>query len=198
MGTIIPLHGDPHEETQRLLPWHVTGTLDAAERAMVESHLAQCAQCRADLADERRLRGALTETATVPDGWEALRRRAAAARPAGRPWRAMAAAASITLVVASGATYVLVRTRAPAEYHTLGAPVPAPAGNIIVMFQPDLPEHRLRSVLDAVGARLSDGPTAAGAYLLSVPEDRRQAVLAALRAQPGILLAQPIDAQAGR
>ena len=41
MGTVIPLHGDPHEATQRLLPWYVAGTLEPAERAMVEEHLMQ-------------------------------------------------------------------------------------------------------------------------------------------------------------
>ena len=51
MGTILQLH-DAHEQVQMLLPWHVNGTLDPAESALVETHLEACAECRADHAAE--------------------------------------------------------------------------------------------------------------------------------------------------
>jgi hypothetical protein len=57
-------------------------------------------------------------------------------------------------------------------------------------------ERQFRSALNAAGARLADGPTAAGAYVLSVSEDRREASLNALRARADVILAQPIDNEA--
>lgn len=38
-----------------LLPWHANGTLSAAERGRVESHVELCASCRTALAVERRI-----------------------------------------------------------------------------------------------------------------------------------------------
>src|SRR3954463_2666539 len=53
MAEIIRLRGSPHEQAQQLLPWYVNGTLEADEAAEVETHLAECAECRADLAAEQ-------------------------------------------------------------------------------------------------------------------------------------------------
>jgi anti-sigma factor RsiW len=53
MAEIIRLRGSPHEQAQQLLPWYVNGTLEADEAALVEAHLAECAECRADLAAEQ-------------------------------------------------------------------------------------------------------------------------------------------------
>ena len=44
-----------HEELELLLPWYVNGTLEAAERAALDDHLAGCARCRAELAREEGL-----------------------------------------------------------------------------------------------------------------------------------------------
>ena len=49
MAEIIRLRGSPHEQAQQLLPWYINGTLEADERAMVEAHLSDCADCRADM-----------------------------------------------------------------------------------------------------------------------------------------------------
>ena len=55
MARIIPLHSDPHQEAQKLLPWYANGTLERAEQTRVETHLRDCAECRSELALERRL-----------------------------------------------------------------------------------------------------------------------------------------------
>jgi anti-sigma factor RsiW len=72
-GRIIPLRGDQHREIQTLLPWYVAGGLDEAERARVKAHLDRCAECRAELTDERRLAAELSalpaETGDVEHGW---------------------------------------------------------------------------------------------------------------------------------
>jgi anti-sigma-K factor RskA len=210
MGNVIPLHGDPHETAQRLLPWYVTGTLDAAEHRLVEDHLAHCAECAAELAGEERLRAEVAALPDAPAGqWEKLRDRALASAASSRRgaswWSALPTGRRIALAAASQAALVLLgigvydRLRQPAEgaYHTLSAPEAkgAQGGNIIVIFRPDSPEQAFRATIDAVGARLVDGPTAAGAYVLAVPDGRREAALAMLRKRADIVLAQPIDGE---
>lgn len=44
-----------HDEVRELLPWWANRTLEPDERRAVEHHLARCAACRAEAADERRL-----------------------------------------------------------------------------------------------------------------------------------------------
>jgi len=73
MARIIPLHGSRHDEAQRLLAWYVSGELDAADFALVDGHLAECAECRADLQFEATL---MAEVEALPqpaaDDWADL------------------------------------------------------------------------------------------------------------------------------
>ncbi|MBT2186738.1 anti-sigma factor family protein [Sphingobium nicotianae] len=204
MGNVIPLHGDPHETTQRLMPWFLTDMLDPAEHALVEGHLASCAECAAELISEERLRIDLLALPGAPAGdWAALRDRALASQPRPGWWASRGLASRVGLIAAGQAAILLLgigvydrlRPAPQAEYHALSAPQPAAhTGNIILIFRPDSRERAMRAALDAVGARLVDGPTAAGAYVLAVPQARRDAALDLLRKRPDIVLAQPIDA----
>lgn len=210
MARIIRLHGNQHDETQRLLPWYVSRQLDAVEFAAVDAHLAECAECRADLAWEQRMTAEM-DTLPLPaaaEDWEDLPRRLPAAtkprrsiwsaaaeiwqaaiRPVGIGW---ALAAQAAIVVA--AFLVVPFLSRPVMYQALSAPQqPAANGNVIVIFRPDTKEQDLRRVLTLAGARLVDGPTPADAYVLHVSAERRQAAIAGLRAQREIVLAQPID-----
>ncbi len=54
-GHVVQLDTDTHQSVQELLPWYVTGRLDAVEAARIEGHLAHCAHCLAELEWERRL-----------------------------------------------------------------------------------------------------------------------------------------------
>lgn len=203
MSNVIPIHGDPHEATQRLLPWYLTDTLDPAEHGLVEAHLADCAECRAELASEERLRAELVALPSPPAGdWAALRDRALESRLGTGWWASRGMPARVGLIAASQAAILLLgitvydrlRPAPQGEYHALSAPqTTARAGNIIVIFRPDSREQALRTTLATIGARFVDGPTAAGAYVLAVPREKRDAVLADLRERPDIVLAQPID-----
>lgn len=213
MGNILRFHGNPHLETERLLPWYVTGQLDPEDRLQVEAHLAECEECRAELVLERKLG---TEIARLPIDagldWEAFSQRLdpappppapegkvlpmirrVLARPGRTGWLLSAQAA---FVAAMAVLIVPVLRPASAPYHALGA-APAPAdGNAIVIFRPDTSEQALRETLNANNARLVDGPTAADAYVLHLPDKRRDAVIARLRADHDIVLAEPINAGA--
>lgn len=50
-----------HEEANDLLSWYATGTLDAAESEAVETHVADCTRCGAELAELRFLHVAVAE-----------------------------------------------------------------------------------------------------------------------------------------
>ena len=223
-GRIIPLRGEPHERIQSLLPWFVTDRLDAAERAEVEAHLNGCADCRAEERLERRL-GA--EVAAMPmdveQSWARLRARLgrpvaspgrgsggslrAAWRGLGRsvrggpPWMGWAMAgqaALMVLLLGVVLPHAAPGPRVDARYHALGAAPLARPGNVVVMFRPDTPERDLRAALLADQARLVDGPTAAGAYVVNIPDARRAAALAALRRRAGVVMAEPLDANGAR
>lgn len=218
MGRIIRLQGADHRELQDLLPWYVTGQLEASEHAQVEAHLNTCPECQAEVAFQRRL-GA--EIADLPigveqswremrrrleleppirarrsaDGWlMAVRRKVGRGWSGGAPWLGWAMAG--VLLSLSGA--MLLPPAQSARYHALGASAAPPAGNVVVVFRPDMRERDLRALLNASHARLVDGPTATDAYVLHVPSAERAAALAKLRGRADIVLAEPVDAGAGR
>lgn len=192
-----------HDELSELLPWFVTGQLSAEETARVEAHLADCAECQAEVAFEKRL---TSEVARLPidveRGWAQMRGRLEAnddAPPArsggGRAaWLGWGLAATFAIVAGvSWLPQTQTRAQAP-EYAALGAASAADAsGNVVVVFHPDTTERQLRAVLKAGEARIVDGPTAAGGYVLHVDAARKAAALKVLRAQDRVVLAEPIE-----
>ncbi|HEY6324575.1 MAG TPA: zf-HC2 domain-containing protein [Thermoanaerobaculia bacterium] len=54
-----PKHDERHEIVWLLLPWYTNGTLEAAERLLVEDHLAGCPSCREEMAHCNGLAAAL-------------------------------------------------------------------------------------------------------------------------------------------
>lgn len=211
MGRIIRFEPDRHRQTQTLLPWYVAGQLDDEERARVEAHLHDCAECQAELRLEHRLAASVAELPFAADsGWSELSRRIATEsemrRPLARMRRALAAPGRLGWAIAAqfavlaaglGLALPLVRPHSaappPAAYHALGAARPTPAGNVVVIFQPNARTADLTRALRASQARLVDGPTAANAYVLDVPMSQRTATLARLRADSAVSLAEPID-----
>ncbi|MDB5707012.1 MAG: hypothetical protein JWN66_4128 [Sphingomonas bacterium] len=208
MSHIVHLHGDPHEQTQALLPWYVSGTLDLAEAAMVEAHLAECADCRAELKSDRVLGVQVASLSMdVEQGWAALRQKVSAAppqrpaaglsflrRPVAIGWAFAGQLAAAALVLALA--FSLRAAPDGQVYRALGsAPVSTP-GNVVVLFQPDISGRDMRVALVRSGARVVDGPTASGAYILRVAEKDRSAALDRLRATHQVLLAEPVDAGA--
>lgn len=198
--------GGPHDEAEELLPWYATGQLDSAERARVERHLYSCAACREQLTLERRLIGEFQATSPqIESGWARLRARIEPPRPAQQPnpsvlaelWSILSRPAVAGLAVAQlafliVAASVLLSLSRP-DYRALGSdPAPA-AANVIVMFRAEATQGDVRHALDAAGASVVGGPTAAGAYLLHVDPATRKAALDKLDADRNVQLAQPVD-----
>lgn len=215
-GRVLPFEGSPHEEAQRLLPWLVNGRLDPDEASWVSAHVEGCDECRLEIRTLRALQmhrlNAPARAGDVDAGWTRMRERLDSLRPpspAGtwlatwwhaRPrWQPLLLAAQAALIV----VLALALRRAPeddipqpAQYHTLGAA--PPAAQLVVVFDGDVREARLRRLLQATGARIVDGPSAAGAYTLAVPQARVASVRDALQASPDVVLVERVDAGAAR
>lgn len=215
MTQILPFPTDRHAEVHLLLPWYVTGQLDAVETAFVAEHLAECGACRADLVQERHLADAVArDTGETGDSWAAMAARldatssvsvatAAQRRRTRDPLRAArravmrprtlrwVVAAQFVAVLALGAQTLTQRSDGrPGAYHVLGDAGATHSGNVLAMFRPETSEAAFRRALQASGARLVDGPTASGAYVLAVPGG---AALARLRRDADVTMAEPIE-----
>jgi hypothetical protein len=209
-GRVVEFAMHTHHEAQRLLPWLANDTLEAGEREWVQRHLEGCAECRAGLREQRALRAAVLESgqppADVGAGWRRMRSRLVdshAVAPAGRGpwdpgrkrmprWPGWAVAAQLLLAIGLGFAWWASRTP-PTAYHTLSAS-PRPAGNLLVVFDPRISAAQMQRLLEASDARIVDGPTDAGAYVLSVPADRAEGVRDALRAAPGVTMVESLSA----
>jgi len=206
MAEIIQLRNNPHDEAQQLLPWLVNGSLSADEAERGEGHLAVCEECRTEVDAERRLAAAIESMPINSDAaWERIEQRLEAqpqvdlSRAAG-VWRKrvpfgwavispLAAAAAVAVLI------INVPSRQPTEplYRALGASEISRPANLVVQFQPATRVSAMQAALQSVDARLTDGPTATGAYLLRVDQSKRELALKRLRDNQSITLAEPID-----
>lgn len=207
MAQIIRLRASPHDRAEALLPWLVNGTLDSAELEWIEAHLADCADCRAALVAERRLAAGV---ATIPldtsSSWESMKQQldlgaAAQFRPAEPLWckrvpLGWAIASPFAAAAAVALLFIDVAPERPADpqYHALGAAANVEPANLVVQFEPSARMRDMQRTLGSVDARLVDGPTETGAYLLRVNETKRELALKRLRDSDAVALAEPIDA----
>jgi hypothetical protein len=105
----------------------------------------------------------------------------------------LAAAAALALVFVD----VAPRQVLEPQYHALGATGTIKQPNLIVQFQPSARVTDMDRLLQLSDARLVDGPTVTGAYLLRVDQAKRDRALEKLRKNQAIALAEPIDAPPG-
>ena len=207
MADILKLADGAHARTEVLLPWYVNGTLEPAERTFVDSHVAHCDRCRTDLARLRTIAAEVRDLDVDPDRDLALDRLSArldaaefgeadAMVPA--PRRALSAlwgnarALQVLVVLQVGVLAALgaigLRTVPDIEYRTLAAPAaPSDRGRLIVAFDSAQPEVVIRRVLVAADARVVDGPTADGLYVIEVAATRVAGVAEQLRHSDAVL-----------
>ena len=78
----------------------------------------------------------------------------------------------------------------PSVYRTFGAATirESPAGTFAVVFKPGVTESEMRRIVRSVGARVVDGPTETGAYVLAIPSGDPDRAVAVLRAEPAVTL----------
>ena len=210
-GHVLPFEGHAHRDVERLLPWYANATLDSDEDARVRAHLVECAACRAELATLRAVMELAPTTSDAREtdrGWMRMRNRlhAASRTPGpGLDWRRVRAGWSGTpawLRVAVAAQFAFIGVLAmfllgdpqpaPQTFTTLSA-TPAPHASrdtLLVVFDPRMTDAQLRELLGANRARIVDGPNAAGAFLVAAPPGQADLVRNALRASPGVAMAE--------
>lgn len=195
-GTIVELESSVHQRVQKLLAFE--DTLDGPDRALVRQHAAACQQCREDLAFQRRLKAVQPEAGAVPDMDDALARLMPMLEPAAQVpgrrraanWLAWAVAAQFLII----AGLAWERARQPEEFRLLGgAASQAPAANLVVQFDAQARERDVQAILSSQGARVVGGPTVTQAWLLHVAPERIDATLRALRADPRVSMAEPLQ-----
>lgn len=177
-----------------LLPWYVTGTLDAADKASVERAIAVDVGLRAELElvkEDRDVTRALAEEDLVPasmaarfDALFAQEEAGAHAAPLHRtadrpgllerlgtflaqPRRLVLAAAAIALIIAvqAGAILNLVGERSTAPgFSTASGPGESGGPAVLVQFLPDLTLAEIDAWLTTNKARITDGPLPGGLY----------------------------------
>jgi ribosomal protein L21E len=210
--SVIPLNTDAHQEAQELLPWFVLGTLNAAETAMVQEHLRTCSQCQGDVELQRKMQAVplgLRVEIDVNSAFAKLKPQLAAAvqekkgprfegrlenlRQAARRWWMPWAIAGQAVALACLCVVVMQKQADPVQYIALGAQV-EDKGNMVVMFKPQTAESELRRILQGADARVVDGPLVTGAYVVHVNDGKRAQVLAALRRESAVTMAESLDA----
>jgi anti-sigma factor RsiW len=112
----------------------------------------------------------------------------------GGGWRNWALAGQFAVILGLGVLLLPAGAPDPA-YRALGSGTAA-VPDVVVMFQPEVRLDHVQQVLQASGARIVDGPTVTGAYLIDVAPGRVPQLLAALRADPAVRLAEPMGAGA--
>lgn len=204
-----------HLEAQDALPWLANGTLAGAELERVQAHIETCAHCRADLALLRTVHAAGPGPDLEFDADRALARllpRLDAAPEAPvqaapgllQRWRNRMAAndgtwlrAAVALQFCAIAVLAALLARpgahpdTPDSYRALGAAGANGMARVVVTFRPDTPEAELRRIVRASGARIVGGPTVTDAWLVGA-DGRLDPVLARLRAEPAVTLAEPL------
>jgi len=198
------------EEIEMLLPWYVTGRLDAADLAKVEAYLAAHPEMAGQLVlaqAERDETVGANEALGVPS--PAATERLLASLPAGRPgwaalravrsglqqigdllaaptanavrWTALAAA---VLIAVQGVTIVSLLHERAGTYQTASG---GPAGEgiaVLVTFADDAKATAISQLLSDLDASIVDGPKAGGVYKIRQrTEDRSAAARAALMQQ---------------
>ena len=215
-GRIVDLLSTPHLATEALLPWLLNDTLTSAERSQVEAHLRSCAQCRAELAQQKQLQSHYSDAATPAP---ALDIDAAFARLLPRlddqpvrsargplwprqpaHWWQLGLAVQMGVILALSLALLLqlkptTQNEDVAAYRGLAAATQRATGDALVVFDPNASEAQMRATLQRVGARIVDGPTAAGAFVVRFDDDPTAAVLASLRSDPAIVRVESLSAQ---
>lgn len=209
---VLPLRGSTHRVVDAMLPWYVNDTLEPDERALVQRHLDECAQCRREVDWLRELHAACIACADQERAGGAfhglrqrLTRRAAArsATPHGGAWRSLPplwrAAALAQLVAVAVLGWLLLAGDDTPRYRTLGSRDGARVGgNVVVVFDASATEAQMRELLRNASARIVDGPTRANAYVLAIPAAQQAHALEVLKASPGVALARSLGAPDAR
>ncbi|SBV50027.1 hypothetical protein XBLMG947_0802 [Xanthomonas bromi] len=217
MKTFFIAPGKECSHAWELMPAVLLDSATEEESTWLIAHVAKCASCSAEFAQQNRLRQALALPSAVtldpnaglqrllgrldaPEQHTAPARVPAARRSGSWTVRALAAAA---LVQAIGLGVMGVRLASPApthDYRTLSSAttMPVPQGAIRVVPDANMTVADWDRLLHAQQLQVVGGPNEMGAYTLAPalpqPPAQPQQTVQQLRATPGIRLAEIVSA----
>ena len=200
-----------HRQTWELIPWVVNDTATPDERAQVETHLRDCADCRDEYALQVQFHAGINTPAEIAHDPQPVLQRllaridadeqpAVSVAPQRQRWMQWLAAAVVAQAVGLALLGGVILSRHDG-YATLSRGdavrseasirfVPAPALTLAAM-QKLLAENGLRIVESNTGNAIFGLALAEGTDAASV-----DAIVAKLRQQPGVLLAEPVAGKA--
>lgn len=208
-----------HRQAWDLIPWVVNGSASDGEVQLVAAHVARCPDCRDELAFHRRLHAGISgDLAEPPSAEKALARLWAgieraegesagvdhgaappvAPRREGRTrWLAAAVVVqAIGLGALGGAMGWQTWARHDPGYETLTQPAVDTSATIRLVVSPELRLGELRAMLARNGlvvAQTSADGAILGVAVVAGSSSSREERLASLRAEAGVLLAEPIQ-----
>ncbi|HEY4873504.1 MAG TPA: zf-HC2 domain-containing protein [Steroidobacteraceae bacterium] len=202
----------PHGVIWELIPWLVNGRLSGEEAAPVRAHIESCADCAREYAQQLCIFEAMQADDSIAFASEAAFQKLAArldAAPAPALRRThtpavrwlVAASILVALGLAAWGGWTVRQTpgATAAPYVTLTAPQAATAGGaqLRVVFSSKLTLDELERLLHSIDAYISDGPSEAGVFTLTLAPGRDSATavaqrLAALRADANVRFAEPV------
>lgn len=184
-----------HEDVKELLPWFVNGTLNESEQSLVDEHLEDCGECKADVDRLIQLAGPFSS----PDPFDRVDAGAAAhafveALPerrqhGGQARRQFIATAAGFVIVAVG---LVVALQPQQRFRTLTS-TPAGAGDkdvVQVVFKPDATESTIREVLLFEGNVVLSGPSRLGVYRVAVSNEDSDVYIARLEHDPNVIFVE--------
>lgn len=191
------------------MPDALQGGLTPQQDAWLQDHLAGCAPCRGQFAQQQRLQRALSLPVALPLDVDAglqrllsridspaVQEAPESVRASGWMGRALVAAVLVQAIGlgAMGAKLWSAGPQAPA-YRTLSQETaPVPAGAIRLVPDPAMTVARWDALLQAHGLRVVAGPNGVGAYTVVGAPGRGgdDALLERLRNAPGVRFAEPV------
>ncbi len=223
MNTPLGERPDEHRQIWDTIAWVVAGTATPEQRRMVQAHLPHCAHCREELALQQQIHRGMQDPAALPvdeaaiqSGLERLWARERDAGPAGPVAPAQGGRAAndasprltrwLSAAVAVQAVALCVLGlrlwpdgHAPADYVTLSQPATLPAAaSLRLVPEEHVDMARLRQMLARHGLRIVGADEDASSLLLAPARpdapDTTSAMVGQLRAEPGVLLVEPVGA----
>lgn len=189
------------------MPWVLQDSATQKQRDWLQSHLAQCESCRAEFAQQNRLRRAVAlPSDVVVDANVGLKRLLSRLDAPGQQDAAHAMRSgnqlsriliAVVLIQALGIGALSMQwwstSRSP-SYQTLAqAPSPPAAGAIRVVPDAAMTLADWNALLHTLRLQVVSGPNAVGAYAVAPADSTSTAqVLQQLRATRGIRLAEPV------
>lgn len=167
-----------HDQVSLLLPWFVNDTLDSGEHELVRRHLADCSECRNDLALLSSVQSAFATSSPTPivPGADAARLldaldRNESSRPAPGRRRILAASLATAFVIIAAVWSLQNQTRlTPTQFHTATSATQAAAMDYVlnVTFTAETDAMKRDQLMRDIGAKDIIPADEDGSYRITV------------------------------